>query len=67
MIVPVRCGLPPGAVGSTFYEANTRTFTAFKSKENEPGSLNHDIVRAVYEDRQGTLWVLTWNGGLNGF
>lgn len=32
---------------------------------NEARQLNHKIVRAVYEDKQGNLWVGTRGGGLN--
>jgi diguanylate cyclase (GGDEF)-like protein len=41
------------------------TFTVFKHDREDPGSLSHDFVWSVFEDRTGTLWVGTDGGGLS--
>ena len=51
------------------------TFTRYQHNPQDSTSLSHDQVRALYQDRQGTLWVGTgspWDsepgeGGLNRF
>ncbi len=37
-------------------------FTVFAHDPDDPGSLAHDLVRAILEDRQGRLWVGTERG-----
>ncbi|HEX7071193.1 MAG TPA: ATP-binding protein, partial [Rhodothermales bacterium] len=32
---------------------------------DDPGSLSHDSVRNLYEDRTGALWIGTYAGGIN--
>ncbi len=39
-------------------------FTIYKHDPEDPGSLSDSGVRALCEDREGTLWVGTNNGGL---
>ena len=41
------------------------TFTRYQFAENDPGSLSDNFVRAILEDRSGTLWLGTNGGGLN--
>ena len=42
-------------------------FTRYVHDPDDPWSLGHDRVRAVYEDRDGRLWVGTDGGGLDRF
>lgn len=37
----------------------------FRHHAGQPGSLSHNSVTAICEDRRGILWVGTWGGGLN--
>jgi len=41
------------------------TFIHFNNNSDDPSSLSHYIVRTIYEDRSGTLWIGTDGGGLN--
>jgi len=40
-------------------------FTVFKHDALDPGSLSHNTVWALHEDRDGTLWIGTDGGGLD--
>jgi signal transduction histidine kinase/DNA-binding response OmpR family regulator/ligand-binding sensor domain-containing protein len=40
-------------------------FESIKKGELSKGKLNHDIVRATYEDENGNLWIGTRGNGLN--
>lgn len=42
-------------------------FTLYKNDPRDPSSLRSNIVNAIYEDRQGNLWVGTTGGGLSLF
>src|SRR5579872_2064566 len=42
-------------------------FKIFKHDPNNPSSLSADLVRALYEDATGRLWVGTYGGGLDSF
>jgi PAS domain S-box-containing protein len=37
----------------------------YQHQPDEPGSLSSNLVFDLLEDRQGNLWVGTWDGGLN--
>jgi signal transduction histidine kinase/ligand-binding sensor domain-containing protein/DNA-binding response OmpR family regulator len=41
--------------------------TSFYFDENNPRSLSNDKTRSIYKDRNGTMWVCTYGGGLNRF
>lgn len=43
------------------------TFIVYLPDANNPHSLSHNAVRALYEDRAGQIWVGTDGGGLNRF
>ncbi len=43
------------------------SFKHYKHRSNDSTSLSDDFVRTLYEDAAGTLWIGTWNGGLNRF
>jgi serine phosphatase RsbU (regulator of sigma subunit)/ligand-binding sensor domain-containing protein len=40
------------------------TVTAYRNERDDPHSLSNDVVRSIYEDHSGVLWIGT-NGGLN--
>ncbi len=42
-------------------------FTRYLHNPDDPTSLSHNVVRNIYRDRSGILWVATWGGGLNKF
>jgi signal transduction histidine kinase/ligand-binding sensor domain-containing protein/DNA-binding response OmpR family regulator len=42
-------------------------FTVFKNDPDDSTSLKGNLVRTIYEDRKGQLWIGTENGGLNKF
>jgi signal transduction histidine kinase/ligand-binding sensor domain-containing protein len=42
-------------------------FIRFVNDPNDPHSLSHNAVFAIYEDRAGRLWIGTYGGGLNQF
>lgn len=47
------------AIGMDKFDPVSGTFTHFTHKDNDPTSLSNNQVRAIYEDRQGTLWIGT--------
>ncbi len=49
------------------YNGESINFTKFQYDKNNPFSLSSDKVYTIYEDRQGTLWIGTFGGGLNKF
>jgi PAS domain S-box-containing protein len=42
-------------------------FKTFRNDPLDPRSISTDILSTLLVDRQGTLWVGTWNGGVNVF
>lgn len=52
--------------GLQSYNPYTDTFHFFSS-ENRSGALTHSSVFSLYKDRQGTIWVGTYYGGINYF
>jgi ligand-binding sensor domain-containing protein/AraC-like DNA-binding protein len=40
-------------------------FIRFRNVPGNTGSLSHNFVRVIYEDRSGTLWIGTNGGGLD--
>jgi len=48
-------------------EGSPPTFIHYKNHPNDPNSLSHNLVRSIYEDRTGVLWVGTSEGGLSKF
>ena len=41
--------------------------TYFAASIDDPSSLSDDRITSIFEDRQGTLWIGTFGGGLNRF
>jgi len=54
------------ADGLYFLDGNTGKKTSFRHDENDPTSIGNNAVRAVYEDKEGTVWVGLGVGGLAG-
>jgi ligand-binding sensor domain-containing protein len=55
-------------------DQKTGKFIHYEHKDNDPASLSYNIVRSLYEDHQGVLWIGTGlpflplkGGGLNRF
>ena len=55
------------AAGLDRMDPETGRFTTYRHDPADPYSLSDDVVKAVFEDRAGTLWVGTSTGGLNRF
>jgi ligand-binding sensor domain-containing protein len=49
------------------YDATTEQFTHYRHDPDDPNTLSSDNVAALYQDRQGILWIGTDGGGLNSF
>ncbi len=47
------------------FDRTTGTFIHYQHDPNDPQSLSSNEVSAVFEDRQGVLWIGTEGGGLN--
>lgn len=43
----------------------TGTFEKFFHNPNNPRSLNDNIIRKIFEDRQGNIWLATYGNGVN--
>lgn len=52
--------------GLQVYNPYTEVFRSFRA-ENRPGTLTHSSVFSLYKDRQGTIWIGTYYGGINYF
>lgn len=53
--------------GISKFDPVTETFTRYRHDLSVSGSLSHDEVFSLYQDRDGLLWAGTWGGGLNKF
>jgi signal transduction histidine kinase/ligand-binding sensor domain-containing protein/CheY-like chemotaxis protein len=48
----------------------TKKITRFRANplnQNDPHFLASDVIRSLYEDRKGNIWIGTYNGGINIF
>lgn len=52
--------------GLQVYNPYSDTYSVYRSGYH-PGSLTHPSVFSLYQDRQGTIWVGTYYGGVNYF
>jgi len=43
------------------------SFVCYRNDPRDPGSLSANFVKVIHEDRSGTLWIGTIDGGLNRF
>jgi diguanylate cyclase (GGDEF)-like protein len=48
--------------GLSVYDPATETFTRYRHDPRNPGSLSHDRVEGLAEDRSGRLWIATYEG-----
>ncbi len=51
--------------GLNLFDENFLTFKRFNADPQNPNSLSVDFVWSFHEDRDGTLWIGTYGGGLN--
>ena len=49
------------------FDPTTETFSHYRHNPDDPASLSNDVIRALFVDSSGTLWVGTWGGGLDRF
>ncbi len=49
------------------YGGERISFTKYKNDKNNPFSLSSNKVYTIYEDKKGTIWIGTFQGGLNKF
>jgi signal transduction histidine kinase/DNA-binding response OmpR family regulator/ligand-binding sensor domain-containing protein len=56
-----------GTDGDGVYKFLTRpkTFYSISEGQLDAGQLSHSIIRSIYEDKEGTLYIGTRGGGLN--
>lgn len=40
-------------------------FINFKNRANDSSTISHNVIRSIYEDRRGNIWIGTQGGGLN--
>ena len=52
--------------GLHFLDGNTGKKTSYRHNEQDTFSIRNDAVRAVYEDKEGTVWVGLGVGGIYG-
>jgi len=52
--------------GLDAFDPATETFTHYTANPDDPESLSHNVIKALFEDQSGTLWVGT-DDGLNRF
>jgi diguanylate cyclase (GGDEF)-like protein len=48
--------------GLSLYDPVTETFKRFQHDAKNPGSLSHNRVEGIAEDRSGRLWIATYEG-----
>lgn len=48
-----------------YFSQDRETFTHYRHQAGVPGSISHNRVTAIHEDRKERLWVGTDGGGLN--
>jgi streptogramin lyase/signal transduction histidine kinase len=51
--------------GLNFYNQANDKFWQVNHNPSNPNSLSNDLVRSIFKDESGTLWVGTYGGGLN--
>ncbi len=51
--------------GLARFDRQEKKFDFYTHTPYEPGSISHNVIKDVYQDRSGVLWVATNGGGLN--
>jgi len=49
------------------FDLNTNKITRYHHDPNDPHSISNNLIRSICEDKTGTLWIGTRNGGINRF
>lgn len=52
--------------GLNTFNPEKNSFTHYKKSE-KPGSISHNHIKDITEDKEQNLWIATWGGGLNRF
>lgn len=68
-IYPTKEGMVYLATDSGLKKFNpiTQTFIRYRYDRNQPNSITSNTVTSIYEDKNGMVWVGTYNGGFNKF
>ncbi|KAA3634908.1 MAG: response regulator [Bacteroidetes bacterium] len=48
--------------GLHYWNRSSNTFTAYRHDPDDPESISSDAVLSIMEDRNGLLWIGTWDG-----
>ena len=51
--------------GLNFYDQSIDRFWHINHDPSNPNSLSNDLIRTIFRDASGTVWVGTYGGGLN--
>jgi ligand-binding sensor domain-containing protein len=52
------------SVGLFIFDSNTGTFDWYQNDPDNPASLPENSVRHLFKDREGTVWLATYGGGV---
>ncbi|MCO6480097.1 MAG: response regulator [Phaeodactylibacter sp.] len=51
--------------GLSYFDSRNGTFTTYQHNSHNPNSLSGDFITAIYETREGILWIGSRSRGLN--
>jgi PAS domain S-box-containing protein len=47
------------------FDRKNKRFWHYRKDDYNPNSLNNESIQAIYQDKEGNLWVCTFSGGIN--